>query len=86
MTNIQYSYGGSGTIRKVKNCDFLPGIKVSKEQRQCLSVKVCEFSSKELDIGHTSVDFTESLFKNTFDANEKFHEKATVWLVKFIFI
>jgi len=36
MTNIQYSYGGTGTIRKVKNCDFFPGSKVSKEQRQCL--------------------------------------------------
>ncbi|CAB4408773.1 unnamed protein product [Rhizophagus irregularis] len=41
-------------------------------------VKVCKFASKELDIGHNSVDFTKSLFKNTFDANEKFHEKATL--------
>jgi hypothetical protein len=82
MTNIQYSYGGNGTIRKVKNCDFFPGFIVSKEQRQCLGVKVCEFASKELDIGHNSVDFTKPLFKNTFDANEKFHEKATLWLVK----
>jgi hypothetical protein len=84
MTNIQYSYGGTGTTRKVGNCDFFPGIKVSKEQRQCLSVKVCEFASKELDTGHTSVDFTQHIFKNMFDANEKFHEKATIWLVKLI--
>jgi hypothetical protein len=83
MTNIQYSYGGTGTIRKVKNCDFFPGIQVSKEQRQCLGVKVCEFASKELDINHTSVDFSMPLFKNTFDANEKFYEKATLWFVKF---
>ena len=83
MTSIQYSYGGTGTTRKVGNCDFFPGIKVSKEQRQCLSVKVCEFASKELDTGHTSVDFTQPIFKNMFDANEKFHEKATIWLVKF---
>ena len=81
MNNIQYSYGGNGTIRNVKNCDFFPGIKVSKEQRNCLSVKVCEFSSKELDVGHTSVDFSKPLFKNIFDANEKFHEKTTLWLV-----
>jgi hypothetical protein len=85
MKNIQYSYGGNGTIREVKNCDFFSGIKVSKEQRQCLGVKVCEFASKELEIGHTSVDFTQPLFKNTFDANEKFHEKATLWFVRFIF-
>lgn len=83
MTNIQYSYGGTGTIRKVKNCDFFPGIQVSKEQRQCLGVKVCEFASKELDIGHTSVDFSKPLFKNMFDANEKFYEKATLWFVGF---
>ncbi|POG72917.1 hypothetical protein GLOIN_2v1773210 [Rhizophagus irregularis DAOM 181602=DAOM 197198] len=78
MTNIQYSYGGTGTTCKVGNCDFFPGIKVSKEQRQCLNVKVCEFASKELDTGHTSVDFTQPIFKNMFDANEKFHEKATI--------
>ncbi|GBC33794.1 hypothetical protein GLOIN_2v1672652 [Rhizophagus irregularis DAOM 181602=DAOM 197198] len=78
MNNIQYSYGGNGTIRKVQNCDFFPGIRVSKEQRNCLSVKVCEFASKELDVGHTSVDFSKSFFKNIFDANEKFHEKTTL--------
>ena len=83
MKNIQYSYGGSGTTREVKNCDFLPGIKVSKEQRQCLGVKLCEFASKELDVSHTSVDFSEPLFKNTFNANEKFNEKATLWFVRF---
>ena len=86
MTNIQYSYGGTGTIRKVKNCDFFPGIQVSKEQRQCLGIKLCEFASKRLDISHTSVDFSEPLFKNTFDANEKFYEKTTLWFVKFLFI
>jgi hypothetical protein len=79
MTNIQYSYGGNGTIRKVKNCDFFPGFQVSKEQRNCLGVKVCEFASKQLNVEHTSVNFSESLFKNMFDANEKFHEKATLW-------
>ncbi|POG64718.1 hypothetical protein GLOIN_2v1672652 [Rhizophagus irregularis DAOM 181602=DAOM 197198] len=78
MNNIQYSYGGNGTIRKVQNCDFFPGIRVSKEQRNCLSFKVCEFASKELDVGHTSVDFSKSFFKNIFDANEKFHEKTTL--------
>ena len=86
MTNIQYSYRGTETIRKVKNCDFFSESKVSKEQRQYLSVKLCKFSSKELEIGHTSVDFTKSSFKNIFDANEKFYEKATLWLVFFIFI
>ncbi|CAB5386575.1 unnamed protein product [Rhizophagus irregularis] len=78
MNNIQYSYGGNGTIRKVQNCDFFPGIRVFKEQRNCLSVKVCEFASKELDVGHTTVDFSKSFFKNIFDANEKFHEKTTL--------
>jgi hypothetical protein len=84
MTNIQYSYGGNGTTRTVKNCDFFPGVKVSKEQRECLSVKVCEFASEELDIGHTSVDFSVPLFKNMFDANEEFHKKSTLWLVIFL--
>ena len=56
---------------------------MSKEQIQCFSVKVCEFASKELDTGHTSVDFIQPIFNNIFDANEKFHEKATIWLVKF---
>ena len=79
MTNIQYSYGGSGTIHMVKNCDFFPGIEVSKEERKYLSVKMCEFASKELDVSHTFVDFTSSLFKNTFDASEKFNEKAKLW-------
>ena len=81
MTNIQYSYGGSGTTRSVKNCDFFPGIRVTKEQRNCLSVKVCQFASKKLDAEHISVDFSNSIFKNLFDANEKYHEKATLWLV-----
>ncbi|RGB22076.1 hypothetical protein C1646_678098 [Rhizophagus diaphanus] len=81
MTNIQYSYGGNGTIRTVKNCDFFPGFEVSKEERKCLGVKMCEFASKELlDVSHTSVDFTSSIFKNTFNANEKFYEKATLCL------
>lgn len=83
MKNIQYSYGGSGTIRAIKNCEFFPGTKVSKEQRECLGVKVCEFASKELDIGHTSVDFSVPLFKNMFEANEKFYKRATIWLVFF---
>ncbi len=85
MTNIQYSYGGSGTIRIVKNCEFFPGIKVSKEQRECLGVKVCEFASKELDVGHTSVDFSVPLFENVFNAHEKFHKKTTLWLVCLFF-
>ena len=70
--------------RTIKNCDFFPGVKVSKEQRECLSVKVCEFASEELDIGHTSVDFSVPLFKNMFDANEEFHKKSTLWLVIFL--
>ncbi|CAG8662781.1 5294_t:CDS:2 [Funneliformis caledonium] len=32
----------------------------------------------QLNISHTSVDFTSSLFKNMFNANEKFYEKATL--------
>jgi hypothetical protein len=47
-------------------------------------VKVCEFASEELDIGHTSVDFSVPLFKNVFDANEEFHKKSTLWLVIFL--
>ncbi|RHZ58579.1 hypothetical protein Glove_372g161 [Diversispora epigaea] len=54
MKNIQYSYGGNGTIRTIKNCEFFPGIKVSKEQRECLGIKVCEFASKELNAEHIS--------------------------------
>jgi hypothetical protein len=34
---------------------------------------VCQYASKELDIGHTSVDFSTTLFKNMFNANEEFH-------------
>ena len=79
MTNIQYSYGGSGTTRIVKNCDFFPGFEVSKEERKCLSIKMCEFASKELDVSHTSVDFNSLSFKNTLNADEKFHEKTTLW-------
>ena len=78
MSNIQYLYEGNGTIHTIKNYDFFSRLKVIKEQRQCLGVKMCEFASKELDISHTSVDFTKSLFKNTFDTNEKFYEKATL--------
>ncbi|RHZ80373.1 hypothetical protein Glove_137g184 [Diversispora epigaea] len=55
---------------------FFPGIKVSKEQRKCLGVKVCEFVFKELDTGHTSEDFSIPLFKKMFEANEEFHKKA----------
>ncbi|RHZ82021.1 hypothetical protein Glove_114g20 [Diversispora epigaea] len=79
MKNIQYSYGGNGTIRTIKNCEFFPGIKVSKEQRECLGVKVCEFASKELDVGHTSVDFSIPLFKKMFEADVEFHKQATIW-------
>ncbi len=61
----------------VKNCEFFSEIKVIKEQRNCLSVKMCEFASNELDVSHTSIDFFKSLFKNIFDTNENFHEKAT---------
>ncbi|RHZ64762.1 hypothetical protein Glove_320g89 [Diversispora epigaea] len=79
MKNIQYSYGGNGTIRTIKNCEFFPGIKVSKEQRECLGVKVCEFASKELDVGHTSVDFSIPHFKKMFEADVEFHKQATIW-------
>ncbi len=79
MTNIQYSYGGSGTTRTVKNCDFFPGLEVIKEERRCLSIKMCEFASRKLNVSHTYVDFASSLFQNTFNANEKFYEKATLW-------
>ena len=79
MTNIQYSYGGNGNTRTVKNCDFFPGFEVNKKECQYLSIKMCEFASKELNVSHTSVDFNSPLFKNTFNANEKFYEKATRW-------
>ena len=36
---------------------------------------MCEFASKELDVSHTSVDFNSLPFKNTLNADEKFHEK-----------
>lgn len=85
LTNVQYLYGGNDTIRIVKNCDFFSGIKVSKEEWSCLNVKMWEFASKELDVGHTSVDFTSSIFKNTFNANEKFNEKAILWSVILLF-
>ncbi|RGB23003.1 hypothetical protein C1646_775155 [Rhizophagus diaphanus] len=78
LNMFKTGFANIGTTRKVKNCDFFPGIKVSKEQRQYLSVKICEFASKELDTGHTSVDFTQPIFKNIFDANKKFHEKAII--------
>ncbi|RGB21550.1 hypothetical protein C1646_777739 [Rhizophagus diaphanus] len=54
LTNIQYSYGGNGTIR------------------------TCQYASKELDIGHTSIDFSTPLFENIFNANEEFHKKTTL--------
>jgi hypothetical protein len=79
ITNIQYSYGGSGTTRTVKNCAFFPGLEVIKEERRCLSIKMGEFASKELNASHTYVDFASSLFQNTFNANEKFYEKAMLW-------
>lgn len=79
MTNIQYSYGGNGTTRTVRNCDFFSGFEVIKEERRCLSVKMCEFASKELNMSHTSVDFTSPSFENIFNADEKFYEKATLW-------
>ena len=63
----------------VKNCGSFPGFEVFKEERSCLSVKMCEFASKKLDVSHTSVDFTSSIYKNMFDVNEKFHEKAMLW-------
>ena len=63
MINIQYSYGSNSTTRTVKNCDFFPKAKVSKEQQEYLSMKVYEFASEKLDIGHTSVDFSVPLFK-----------------------
>ncbi|RHZ69720.1 hypothetical protein Glove_279g56 [Diversispora epigaea] len=80
MKNIQYSYRGNGTIRTIKNCKFFPGIKVSKEQRECLGVKVYEFTSKELDVGHTLVDFSIPLFKKMFEADVEFHKQATICL------
>ncbi|CAG8694190.1 9127_t:CDS:2, partial [Funneliformis caledonium] len=49
-----------------------------KEERKVLGVKMCEFASKELDVDHISVDFASSFFKNIFNANEKFFEKATL--------
>ncbi|RIA86883.1 hypothetical protein C1645_828571 [Glomus cerebriforme] len=66
------AYGGSGIFHVVKDCEFFSEIKVSKEQHEYLGVKMCEFASKILD-------FSIQLFKNTFDANEEFHKKATLW-------
>ncbi|RGB25231.1 hypothetical protein C1646_675744 [Rhizophagus diaphanus] len=78
LTNIQYSYRKNRTIRTVKNCEFFPNIAVIKEQRECFSVKICQYTSKELDIGHTSVDFSTPLFENMFNANKEFHKKTTL--------
>ncbi|CAG8671276.1 3454_t:CDS:1, partial [Funneliformis caledonium] len=52
MMNIQYSYGGSSTTHIVKNCNFFPEYEVSKEKRKCFSIKMCEFTSKELDVSY----------------------------------
>jgi hypothetical protein len=45
---------------------------------------VCQYASKELEIGHTSVDFSAPLFENMFNANEEFHRKITLRLVGFL--
>ena len=37
MTNIQYSYGGNGTMRKVKNCDFFLDSKFSRSNANALA-------------------------------------------------
>ncbi len=72
MTNIQYSYEGNDTIRIVKNCNFFSGFEVSKKERKCLGIKMCEFASKELDVSYTSIDFILSIFKNTFNRIPKY--------------
>jgi len=40
-------------------------------------VKVCEFASEKLDIGHTFIEIFVPLLKNIFNANEEFHKKVT---------
>ncbi|RIB27576.1 hypothetical protein C2G38_2240053 [Gigaspora rosea] len=69
ISNIQYAYGDPGNIRSIQKCPFL-GVPVKKTYRSCLSVKVCEFSSTDLDIEHTSVNFEDQLYKKIFDSNE----------------
>ncbi|CAG8844710.1 20751_t:CDS:2, partial [Gigaspora margarita] len=62
IANLQYSYGNPRTIRSIKKCPFL-GVSICKTYRSCLGVKVCEFSSPELNIEHTFVDFETFLHK-----------------------
>ncbi|CAG8846725.1 5848_t:CDS:2, partial [Racocetra persica] len=69
ISNIQYAYGDSGTIRLIQKCLFL-GIPVKKTYCSCLGVKVCKFGSATLNIEHTLVNFEDQLYKNIFDANE----------------
>ncbi|RIB09088.1 hypothetical protein C2G38_297663 [Gigaspora rosea] len=69
IVNLQYSYGNPGNIQSIKKCPFL-GVPVRKTYRTCFSVKVCEFSSPELNIEHTFVDFENQLYKKIFDSNE----------------
>ncbi|CAG8843906.1 23377_t:CDS:2, partial [Gigaspora margarita] len=69
ISNIQYAYGDSGTIRSIQKCPFL-GVPVKKTYHSCLSVKVYEFGSATLDIVHTLVNFEDQLYENIFNANE----------------
>ncbi|CAG8646134.1 6308_t:CDS:2, partial [Cetraspora pellucida] len=66
IANLQYSYGNPGNTRLIQKCPFL-GVPVHKTYRSCHSVKVCEFSSPELNIEHTSVDFEDQLYKKIFE-------------------
>ncbi|RIB08981.1 hypothetical protein C2G38_2210110 [Gigaspora rosea] len=52
-----------------QKCPFL-GLSICKTYHSCLGVKVCEYSSPELDIEHTFVDFESQLYKKIFDTNE----------------
>ena len=68
---MHYLFQVNGTICEVKKLECFLGFQVVEKQRQCLNVKVCEFSSKELDIVHTFVDFSKPLLKNTFKNSMK---------------
>ena len=55
---------GGGGIHLIKNSPYFGNIQVTKEERDCMGIKVCHFADSSLiNIEHNEVDVESSLWK-----------------------
>ncbi len=63
LKNLQYAVDGRSGTKYEFECEFL-GVKATKNIRTCQGIKMCTYTSEELNSSHTFVDFENNIYKN----------------------